>query len=120
MEDNIVYIAMEYCERGSVEALQSSSSRFKLTRPILSKLLRQVSSGLAHMHSMNLVHMDVKPGNILISADWNFKLGDFGHTTKLSEENGRPIWPVRDGDKRYISKEVLNEDYSDLCKSDIY
>jgi len=72
------------------------------------------------MHSIHFVHMDVKPANILLSSDWKFKLCDFGHSIKLDEDNARPLQTVRDGDKRYISSEVLKEDYSDLCKSDIY
>jgi serine/threonine protein kinase len=36
-----------------------------------------VASGIAHLHSMGMVHRDVKPSNIMIAADvW--KLGDFG------------------------------------------
>jgi len=119
-EDDIVYLTMEYCEKGSLEEFRSTTASFKFTYLILRKLFQQIASGLAYMHSMWMVHMDVKPGNILISPTWNFKLGDFGHTVKLSEENGKPIYPVRDGDVRYISKEVLKEDYDDLPKSDIY
>jgi len=119
-EDDIVYTAMEYCEKGSLEEFRSTNLSFKFTYSILRKLIQQIASGLAYMHSMQMVHMDIKPGNILISDNWNFKLGDFGHTVKLSKENGNPIYPVRDGDVRYISKEVLKEDYNDLPKSDIF
>jgi len=119
-EDNIVYIRMEYCERGSLEALSSTSPPFAFTNVVIRKILRHIASGLAHMHSIHFVHMDVKPGNILLSNDWKFKLCDFGHSIKLDEENARPLQTVRDGDKRYISSEVLKENYSDLCKSDIY
>jgi len=118
-EDNVVYILMEFCERGNLEMLRSTST-FKFTIAIVRKILQHIASGLAHMHSMHLVHMDIKPENILVSTDWKFKLCDFGHSTKLSEENGRPLYPVREGDKRYISNEVLQGDYSDLYKSDIY
>jgi len=119
-EDNIAYITMEYCERGSLKALSSMSPTFSFTNEVLRKILQHIASGLAHMHSIHLVHMDVKPGNILLSSDWKFKLCDFGHSIKLDEDNGRPLQTVRDGDKRYKSSEVLRKDYSDLCKSDIY
>ena len=35
---------------------------------------------------MNVVHLDVKPDNILLGSDWNFKLCDFGCSAKNKEE----------------------------------
>ena len=36
----------------------------------------QISSALAYLHENNIMHMDIKPGNILIEKD-NFQLCDF-------------------------------------------
>jgi len=119
-EENIVYIAMEYCERGSLEALSRNSPKFTFSWSIIQKIFRHIAAGLAHMHFMHLVHMDVKPANMLVSIDWKIKLCDFGHCIKLSEESGRPLGTVHDGDNRYRSYEVLSQNYSDLSKSDIY
>ena len=33
---------------------------------------------LEHLHSLGVVHKDVKPGNVLIAADGHIKLTDFG------------------------------------------
>ena len=38
----------------------------------------QVARGLQYSHENNLIHQDVKPGNILLTEDWDAKVADFG------------------------------------------
>lgn len=38
----------------------------------------QAASGLQHAHSRGVVHRDIKPGNLLVSADWHLWVADFG------------------------------------------
>ncbi|KAG5178533.1 cyclin-dependent kinase 20-like protein [Tribonema minus] len=42
--------------------------------------LAQMFAGVAHMHSMGLLHRDLKPGNLLINSGGVLKIGDFGLT----------------------------------------
>lgn len=41
----------------------------------------QTARGLAYSHACGLLHQDVKPGNILLTADWDAKVSDFGLAT---------------------------------------
>jgi len=66
------------------------------------------------IHEENLVHLDIKPENIFFRGPV-YKLGDFGLATNISS---RRI--VDDGDSRYMSLEILNDDYGDLKKADIF
>ena len=43
-------------------------------------MARQVLEGLARLHKHNLVHLDIKPGNIFVKGGV-YKVGDLGHTT---------------------------------------
>ena len=38
--------------------------------------------GLRDIHLLNIVHLDIKPGNILIDSTGILKIGDFGHAAK--------------------------------------
>ncbi|KAJ7468639.1 kinase-like domain-containing protein [Mycena latifolia] len=50
-------------------------------REDVDKLLLQVAEGLEYLHSMNVVHGDLRGTNILVSDDWHVFLADFGLAT---------------------------------------
>ena len=61
----------------------------------------QIIQGLAYLHSLRLVHRDIKPGNTLLklmgSGEWLVKLGDFGTARRLAMDGmttgvGTPEW----------------------------
>jgi|GEM_PF-406095 len=71
------FIAMEYLEGQSLlQLISSSSSPFTPTRLI--NLLSQMARGLDYAHEQNVVHRDVKPGNIMVLPGDQVKLMDFG------------------------------------------
>ena len=73
-----VNIVMEYCPRGSLEEgyLQAPFS-LREARDIGTGVL----IGLDALHSRDLLHRDLKPGNILIGSAGQAKIGDFGLVT---------------------------------------
>ena len=44
----------------------------------------EIASAVAHLHRMNIVHRDIKPGNILITDDGRLRLADFGLVKNLA------------------------------------
>lgn len=48
----------------------------------------QIERGLGYSHKNNLVHQDVKPGNVLLTSDWNAKVSDFGLAKAISRVAG--------------------------------
>lgn len=74
----------------------------------------QIAKALQFIHEKGIAHLDVKPDNIYVK-DGVYKLGDFGCATLLDKS-----LPIDEGDARYMPQEILNENYDDLDKVDIF
>jgi serine/threonine protein kinase len=79
------YIVLEYLPGGDLFALTK-------TRPLSLKralhYLEQVCSGLAHAHKCGVIHRDIKPQNLLLTADQEtVKIADFG-VARLDNTDG--------------------------------
>jgi serine/threonine protein kinase len=70
------WFVMEFCERGSLGDPQNSLAQSRITQ--VNAVARQVLLGLKALHDKGLVHRDIKPQNILKTADGKIKLTDFG------------------------------------------
>lgn len=64
----------------------------------------RLADALAHAHRRRVVHLDIKPANILITDDGGFMILDFG----LAYQNGLPASPEAGGTVRYMAPEQLS------------
>jgi serine/threonine-protein kinase len=69
---------MAYCPKGSLQSLFDAGP---MTLAAVRKIGTEVSLGLENLHSVGMLHRDIKPGNILLDASGVAKLGDFGLVT---------------------------------------
>jgi [calcium/calmodulin-dependent protein kinase] kinase len=74
-EDDQVYIALEYIKKGSLEFIKNNT---KLTEKQICNYFRQTVLGIEYLHSIGIIHRDIKPDNLLIGEDDNLKISDFG------------------------------------------
>uniref|UniRef100_A0A1A9ZMI3 non-specific protein-tyrosine kinase n=1 Tax=Glossina pallidipes TaxID=7398 RepID=A0A1A9ZMI3_GLOPL len=124
-EDNHMLIQNEYCNGGSLESLLQERS---LVESELKILLLHVADGLRYIHSHDLVHMDLKSGNIFFTKMPSAHKSPMPPLTKECYETGMDgIYEelikepcVEEGDCRYLSREILEEDFSNLFKADIF
>ena len=86
-ENNTHYYVMEYVDGGSLDAYIRSKGRLP-ERETLS-LARQIGSALSFMHKNKMLHLDLKPKNIMLRADGTLCLIDFG-LSKQYEADGEP------------------------------
>ncbi|CAM9389293.1 unnamed protein product [Ectocarpus sp. 12 AP-2014] len=113
IEEERLYIQTELCET-SLEKQLESGHRLEISG--VYAFLRQTLLGLEILHQHKLVHLDIKPGNIFVK-NGQYKLGDFGLVTPVHVRSGTD---VVEGDSRYMSKELLNDDHSNLTKCDVF
>lgn len=95
-----VMLQMELCENGDIKSLMASMIFWP--EEIIWKLIHDIAHALVELHKENWMHLDVSPGNILVSNDC-FKLSDFGTMTKVGDfEEGM------EGAGPYVSPEALS------------
>lgn len=82
-DKNLVLIAQAYQENGSIT--KHLNARNFLTLPCLIKVLEDVLAGLEYLHNGNIIHNDIKPGNILMDKNNNAILSDYGISSVAEE-----------------------------------
>ena len=82
--------------------------------------IRQVLSALAYAHQRNIIHRDVKPGNIMMTPEGAVKLMDFG-IAKIGTASGLTKFGMTMGSVHYMSPEQVNAETGSLdCRTDLY
>lgn len=139
-ENDHMIIQNEYCNGGSLaDMIEKNKAGRKINEHVLKQVLLHISKGLKYIHSLQLVHLDIKPANIFVSREQKvnlqgeesaddgfeeeqvedeeevtYKIGDLGHVTSVVNPQ------VEEGDCRYLPREILQEDFSQLPKADVF
>ena len=110
-----LYLAMELADRGSLDTKIEQQGRLSELHvlDIGSKVASALDIALKH----NLLHRDIKPGNILFNAEGEPKLVDFGlaRSTEADTEYDTAVW----GTPYYIAPEKVKREREDFL-SDMY
>lgn len=99
------WIAMEYAPHGDLSTVVGPTPW-----PVLQGALLQVLDALAHAHARHIIHLDIKPANILIRRTFGaveLLLTDFGLAHFAAPEQGQPHRPILAGTPHYMSPEQL-------------
>jgi hypothetical protein len=116
------FLVLELVARGSLReilAAEEASRRAPLAPAMRAQLALDVIRGMAHIHSLGLVHRDLKSGNVLVTESWRGKVADFGSIRGILLRRGdrrRALEPnnvAEDtelaGSFFYLSPEVLRD-----------
>lgn len=83
-ENNTVYMVMEYVEGGSLKERIAKSG--KLDEATVLRYTEQLCGAVTEIHRNNVLHLDIKPGNILIDPNNNVRLIDFGISKQYNSD----------------------------------
>jgi serine/threonine protein kinase len=111
------YIVMEYIEGNDLKTLIKGGTPFPLDRVL--DLSIQMCAGLGYAHRAGLVHCDVKPQNMLITADGRVKITDFGIARALASLRPGETTDVVWGSPQYYSPEQAAGEHPSPA-SDVY
>ncbi|KAF5777586.1 putative protein kinase RLK-Pelle-SD-2b family [Helianthus annuus] len=84
------------------------------------KIILDVAKGLAYLHEdcrQKIIHLDIKPQNILLDSDFNAKVSDFG-LSKLIDRNQSQVMTTMRGTPGYLAPEWLSSVITE--KVDVY
>lgn len=107
-----LYLVMELCTGG--ELLDSIARIGCLSEGQTASYMKQLLSALVYMHSLNIVHRDLKLENMLIEKPNSniLKIADFGIATELKPNR---TLTMTIGTINYIAPEVINRKYDSQC-----
>lgn len=114
---NMPYLIMEYCPKGALNKQVG-----KLTEQEVWKVLHDVAAGLAYLHAKEIVHQDIKPDNILLDENGDYRITDFGISTKARTTLRRSIGAaaVSGGTTAYMAPERFSANPAPTKASDIW
>ncbi|XP_074468340.1 serine/threonine-protein kinase TAO1 [Sebastes fasciatus] len=93
LREHTAWLAMEYCLGSASDLLEVHKK--PLQEVEIAAITHGALQGLAYLHSHNMIHRDVKAGNILLTEPGQVKLADFGSASIASPANsfvGTPYW----------------------------
>jgi serine/threonine-protein kinase len=111
------FIVMEYCSGGSLQDLFEREGRLDVERVI--DIGTSVCDALEYAHRLEIVHRDIKPGNILVAEDGALKVGDFGIAKAAFVSGDITTTGNILGTVTYISPEQARGEEPD-ARSDLY
>ncbi|MEO5798922.1 MAG: serine/threonine-protein kinase [Gemmatimonadales bacterium] len=119
--DGRPFLVMEYVDGAPITAWCNAHHLGVRERVAL---FRQVCHAVTHAHQNLVIHRDIKPGNILVTADGRVKLLDFGIAKLLDAASGDDAMPLTRGGTRaftpeYASPEQIRGDALTTA-SDVY
>ncbi len=104
-------LVLDFCVHGS---LQENFQYYRKNLAEAYKIFRQTFLALRYIHEQQLVHRDIKPENILVDANMDIKIADFGVSKSLSSRMAN----TEVGSPYYMSPDVSEGDYD--YKADVW
>jgi hypothetical protein len=91
LQDGMPYLVMELLDGETLEAIIKTQKVAGRPLQLLDKveIMFQVAKGLQYAHSENVIHRDIKPGNIMVLPNGNVKVMDFGIARVMDKDGTR-------------------------------
>lgn len=109
-----ISLLLEYCP----STLENDVSSLNKVQKVA--VIYEVARTMKHVHSLNVIHRNLKPSNILLSAKKRVKLCDFGVSSMIDNDNPDESRTCKPGTTEFMAPEVLSGSTHYGQKIDVY
>ena len=109
-DPNKVYLLLEFCEGGELYRRMRQAPGGRFAADAAGAYVRQVCGAVAHMHLCHVIHRDIKPENLLLGADGQVKLADFGWAVHAPPATPFARRSTMCGTPEYLAPEIVRGD----------
>ena len=118
-ENGTAYYVMDYINGISLHSMLKRDGALSEEKAI--RYIKQVADALQYVHSQNRLHLDIKPGNIMVDANDNAILIDFGASKQYDEQGENTSTLLGLNTIGYAPVEQMSRSFSDFNPSaDVY
>lgn len=118
-ENGTAYYVMDYIDGISLHGMLKRGGA--MTEEKALKYIKQVAGALTYVHGQNRLHLDIKPGNIMVDANDNAILIDFGASKQYDEQGENTSTLLGLNTIGYAPVEQMSRSFSDFNPSaDVY
>ncbi|KAL5773976.1 hypothetical protein ACOSP7_011533 [Xanthoceras sorbifolium] len=113
-----IYIVLEFVTGG--ELFDKIASKGRLKEDEARKYFQQLINAVDYCHSRGVCHRDLKPENLLLDANGNLKVSDFGLSALPQQVREDGLLHTTCGTPNYVAPEVINNKGYDGAKADLW
>ena len=113
-ENNTCYYVMEYKDGGSLREYVDGNGGVPESEAI--EMIRKIGDALSYMHSRKMLHLDLKPGNVMMDSDGSLCLIDFGLSRHFENEESESTTGIGLGTVGYAPIEQAGYNSADARK----
>lgn len=85
-EPNVLYMLMDVAKHGEMFDIVANTGSF--SEPVARHYFKQLLAAIKYLHEeAGVVHLDLKPQNLLLDGENKLRVADFGHATSIKEKS---------------------------------
>ena len=115
--EDVHFVAMELISGGDVSDIMKGKGRLPVDEAV--QIIRQALLGIGSAHAEGIIHRDIKPQNLMLTADGTVKVTDFGLARALAADSSLTASGAILGTPLYMSPEQAESKPTDH-RTDIY
>ena len=117
-DEGFYYFAMEYVDGETLAMVLAREGRLPEARALA--IATDVARALDHAHHKGLIHRDIKPDNVMVTADGRARVTDFGLARAIDPDEAGADVDRFMGTPSYVAPEQIRSEADIDCRGDIF